>query len=148
MVIFATPDFGTSGIIVLFRLIAWVFVLAICVGGIILGARLLRRGSLTLGWLLLLVSCFLPIFCYVAPPHLFRWAYGSYPLEDRDHCRYGEIKVGMPSDEVQAILGPPHHRWKYGDGRETWNYKWEWYGAGFFDVEFGPDGRVDRTCGN
>lgn len=97
---------------------------------------------MTRGWLLVLVSCLLPIFCYVAPPHLFRLAYGSYPIGDREPFLCGQIRQGMSCDEVQAILGPPHHRWKYADGTETWNYLWEWYGAGFFDVKFGPDGRV------
>ncbi len=47
MVIFATPDFGASNIIVLFLLIAWVVVLALAVGGFILGAgrRIARWAS-------------------------------------------------------------------------------------------------------
>ena len=89
-------------------LIAWVVVLAISVGGIILGTRLLGRGSSKLGWMLVLASCFLPVFCYVAPPHLFRFAYGSYPLKSRPDKN--RIEEGMSGDEVMAILGPPHER--------------------------------------
>jgi hypothetical protein len=158
---FATPNFAAGGTIFRFVLIAWVdgtgmmFVLAVwavvlaCfVVGIIFGARLLRRGSAMLGWLLVLVSCLLPIFCYVAPPHLFRLAYGSYPLGDRDPSLCGGIKEGMSRDEVQAILGPPHRRSLNANREETWTYFWEWYGVGFYAVKFGPDGRVRTVLQN
>jgi len=51
MVIFATPDFGAAGFVVLLLMIGWAVVLAICAGGIILGTRLLGRGSSKLGWM-------------------------------------------------------------------------------------------------
>ena len=148
MVIFATPGFGAGGMIFGLVLIAWAVVLAISAGGFILGALLLRRGSAKLGWMLLLASCFLPIFFYVAPPHLFRLSYGSYPLGDRDPRLCGEIKEGMSCDEVQAILGLPHHRSTNSIREETWTYLWEWYGAGFYAVKFGPDGRVKLVLQN
>jgi hypothetical protein len=77
MVIFTRPDFGASGIIVLFLLIAWAVVLAISAVGIDLGRGLLKRGASKLGWMLVLASCFLPVSCYVALPHIVRLAYGN-----------------------------------------------------------------------
>ncbi len=140
MVTFAQMDFGASGYAVLLLLIAWVVVLAISVGGIILGTRLLGRGSSKLGWMLVLVSCFLPVFCYVAPPHLFRLAYGSYPLERRpDRNR---IEEGMSGNEVVAILGPPHERQSLKNGEENWYYQLDSFGIDSFCVTFGADGHV------
>ena len=145
MVIFATPDFGASGIIALFLLIAWAVVLALAGGGLLLGARLLSRGSAKLGWLLVLASCFLPIFCYAAPPHIVRLVYGNYPLGSYPTKH---IQAGMSSrDQVQRVLGPPHERYKYTD-RETWIYWIDSYGAYYCGVDFGPDGRVTSTYGN
>ena len=43
--LFATPDFGASGIIVLFLLVGWVILLGLVVVGIFLGTRLCRRES-------------------------------------------------------------------------------------------------------
>lgn len=139
MVIFAQMDFGASGYGVLLMLIAWVVVMAISAGGIILGTRLLRRSSSKLGWMLVLVSCFLPIFCYVAPPHLFRLTYGSYPLERRPS--YNKIEEGMSGDEVVAILGPPHERQRI-NGQENWYYRLDSFGIDSYCVTFGADRRV------
>jgi len=139
MLIFAQMDFGAAGYGVLLLLIAWVVVLAISVGGIVLGTRLLGRSSWKLGWLLVLVSCFLPIFCYVAPPHLVRLAYGSYPLKSRPDNN--KIEEGMSGDEVVAILGPPHERQSI-NGHENWYYWLDSFGMDSFCVTFGADGRV------
>ena len=54
----------------------------------------------------------------------------------------------MSCDEVQAILGPPHERRTNSIREETWTYWWEWYGAGFYAVDFGPDGRVTHVFQN
>jgi hypothetical protein len=144
MVIFATPDFGAGGIIFMFVLIAWAVVLAISVGGIILGTRLLRRGTSKLGWMLVLASCFLPVFCYVAPPYLFRLEYGNYPLGSYPN---NKIEEGMSQDEVVAILGPPHRRYEQ-NGNECWQYYIDSFDIRWFGVDFGPDGRVTHTYGN
>jgi hypothetical protein len=138
MVIFAQMDFGAVGYVILLVMIGWAVVLAICVGGIILGARLLRRGSLKLGWMLVLASCFLPVFCYVAPPHLFRLAYGSYPIQRYPKDRIDE---GMSGDEVVVILGSPHERQSL-NGMEKWYYRLDPFCINSFCVTFGPDGRV------
>ena len=80
MVLFATPDFGAGGMIFGLVLIAWAVVLATCIVGFICGVNLLSTARKFSGSLLMLVSFLLPIFFYVAPPHLFRLAHGSYPL--------------------------------------------------------------------
>ena len=144
MVLFATPDFGASGIIVLFLLIAWGVVLALAVTGIILGARLLSRGSAKLGWPLVLVSCILPIFCYVAPPYIVRLEYGNYPLGSYPD---NKIEEGMSQNEVVAILGPPHERYTV-SGEVRWLYYIDSFDIRWFGVAFGPDGRVEHTYGN
>ena len=53
----------------------------------------------------------------------------------------------MTSDEVRAILGPPHQR-KRSHDRETWIYWIDLYGGHLVGVDFGPDGRVTRTYGD
>jgi hypothetical protein len=83
MVIFATPDFGASGIVALFWLIVGAAVLLLAALGITLGVKLLKSGASArrkVGVLLVLVSGLFPVFCFLAPPYIFRLEYGSYPI--------------------------------------------------------------------
>lgn len=143
----ATPDFGASVIIVLFLMVAWAILLVLVGVGIFAGIRLRRRESgraKTVGLLIIVASVLAPVVCYVAPPHLFRLAYGSYPIGSYPN---GRIKEGMSPAEVKAILGTPHERTQYGHD-EHWLYWIDPYGIRWFGVQFGADQQVTSTYGN
>jgi SmpA / OmlA family len=147
VVIFATPDFGAGAFAALLLLLAWAATLALVAGGAVWGARLLysksrivRRGGL----IFLLGSLSVPLFCCLAPPCIIRIAYGNFPIGGRPQ---GKINEGMSSDEVAAVLGTPHERFKEQDG-ERWYYWCDSFGIGWFCVRFGPEGRVTGTYGS
>jgi len=147
MIIFATPDFGASGILHLLLLIGWTIVFAIVAVGIWWGARLYKKESRrikTCGILVIVVSGMTPLFCCLAPPLAVRFFYGNYPIGSYPN---NTIIKGMSPDEVTAILGNPHERVNHGDG-ERWYYWIDSFGIGYFGVLFGPDGRVIGTHGN
>jgi hypothetical protein len=147
MVIFATPDFGASGAILLLLLIVWAIVFLFALIGISRGIKLLgsdspkRRKN---GFLLIAVSGLIPLLCCVGPSHVIRLVYGNYPLGAYPN---NKIKKGMTRDEVEAILGTPHEQFKR-DEEERWYYWLDSFGMGYFGVHFGPDGRVEGTHGN
>ena len=143
MITFASPNWA-AGDAMQRLLIFSAVVMAISVVGIILGVRVLRHGSAKLGWVLVLMGCLLPIFCYYAAHHTIRLDNGTHRLGSYPGDK---IKVGMSGDEVKAILGPPHQRQKDID-RETWIYWSDSYGGYRFGVEFGADGHVTGTYGN
>jgi hypothetical protein len=147
MVIFASPDWGGAALGNLLLMIASVAILSLAAVGIILGIKLLKRGSSarkTLGVLLLLVSGLFPVFCFVAPPYIVRLECGNYPIGSYPN---GKIQEGMSFHEVEAILGSPHQRDQLG-GREQWIYWIDSFGIYYFGVDFGPDGHVTHTYGN
>lgn len=147
MVIFATPDFGASGGILLLLLIVWAIVLLFVLVGIVRGIRLLgnespkRRRN---GFLLIVMSSLVPFLCCVGPSQVVRLVYGNYPLGSYPN---NKIKQGMTRDEVEAVLGRPHEQFKQDDG-ESWYYWLDSFGIGYFGVRFDPDGRVAGTHGN
>jgi hypothetical protein len=114
-VIFATPDFGASGGMACFVLLAWAFVLMLAAVGAVRGVRLLGGGSPQgrNGVLLVLVSVLAPVACCLGPSHVVRLMYGNYPLGSYPN---NKIHEGMTADEVVAILGTPHERHKHGGG--------------------------------
>jgi hypothetical protein len=147
MSIFATPDFGASGVIACFILCVWGTVWLLVLIGILVARKWLRLGTVRARrWAvaLLLLSASLPLCCCLGPDHLVRIVYGNYPLG-----RYpnGVIEKGMTPDEVLSKLGPPHSRNRNGDG-ESWYYMLDAYDMFYFGVIFGPDGRVTGTHGN
>ena len=147
MVIFGTPDFGASGVPVLFLLIVWAIVLTLVSIGIVRGIRLLKSDSSKArkyGVLLLVVSGLVPFSCCLGPSQVVRLVYGNYPIGERPN---NKIQEGMSFDEVTAILGTPHERFKK-DDQESWYYWIDSFGIGWFAVDFGPDGNVERTYGN
>ena len=146
MAIFATPEFGASLFFELFWLIVGAVVLLLAAVGMILGVKRLKSVSSArrkVGVLLLLVSGLFPVFCFLAPPYIFRLGYGSYPIGSYPI----NIREGMSSDEVKAILGTPHQRDKEKDG-ERWLYWIDPYGIHWCCLEFGPDGHMIRRYGN
>jgi len=148
MPLFATPDFGASGAIVLLVLMVWVMVL-IAVGlGIRKGCRLLHSelpAGRKHGLLLLLGCAAVPLLCWQGPPHAVRLAYGNYPLG-----RYPNrmIAEGMSMEEVRRVLGSPHEVVKGYEDTESWYYWIDSFGVRYFGVQFDSDGRVIVTHGN
>lgn len=144
MVLFATPDFGASGVLVLFVLIAWAIVLAFVGIGVVCGSKIAAQGRRAMGFVCVGISLVVPLMCCFGPPHAIRLMYGNYPLG-----RYpnGVISEGMTPDDVIARLGTPHERTQRND-RESWYYWLDSFGIGYFGVNFGPDGRVTGTHGN
>ena len=149
MGIFAAPEFGVSGIIVVIVLIVWAVIVLLAVGGVLFGAQLLwhksSRAKRVAGGLLLVVSCLLPVVCYFAPPYIVRLEYGNYPIGSYARSR---IREGMSGNEVLMLLGPPQKRFREAADRETWIYWMDSYGAHWFGVDFGPDEHVTDTFGN
>ncbi|SDC41805.1 hypothetical protein [Paraburkholderia lycopersici] len=62
---------------------------------------------------------------------------------------FAKIRVGMSEDEVRRLLGKPGEVAAYRLKKETvWSWKWLEGGVtpeAFFNVHFGPDGRVTTT---
>jgi hypothetical protein len=146
MPIFASPDFGATGVIVLVLFLVWAGVLILASVGIALGLRLLGRGSAKSSWygvLLVTVSTLIPLSCCIGPSQIFRMTNGSYPIGSYPT----NIQKGMSFDEVTAIIGPPHRRSKRGE-EECWYYSIDALDIEWFGCDFGPDGLVVRTYGN
>src|SRR5262245_42722102 len=121
MLIFATPDFGTSGGIALMLLIAWAIVFGLVLAGMVWGVRIVSSKTTrrkVIGVVLLLVSGAIPFTCCLGPPYCIRIVYGNYPIGSYP---IGKIQKGMTTDEVAAALGTPHHRYRQGD-EERWHY--------------------------
>lgn len=56
-----------------------------------------------------------------------------------------KIRPGMSQDEVRAAIGRPPSNWRIGwTGATIWRYVTTTTDT-FFDVEFGPDGRVTSS---
>jgi hypothetical protein len=147
MGIFATPDFGTSASLYGILVIVWAFVLLCVFVSFVSGIRLLKSGSprrKRYGVFFLLLSAIVPSCCCLGPSQVIRLTYGNYPLGTYPN---NKIKEGMTAEEVVAILGTPHERYKL-DERESWYYWIDSFGIQWFAVNFGPDERVIRTYGN
>jgi SmpA / OmlA family len=145
--VLATPDFGASGGVALFVLVAWATIIPLVLLGIIRGMRLLGNESPKLrrrGYLLLVMGALIPLSCCLLPSQVVRLVYGNYPLGSYPDQR---IHQGMSRIEVQAILGSPHERFR-GEDEESWYYWIDSFGAHYFGVIFGPEGRVTSTHGN
>jgi len=148
MPIFATPDFGASGVIVLIVLVVWLVVLIAVTIGLVKGWRLLhseQADESRRGLLILLVSIATPLCCCQGPQYLVRIAYGNFPLG-----RYPNnmIEEGMTSDQVRALLGSPHERVTGYEGTEHWYYWIDSFGVRYFAVSFNSASQVDGTGGN
>jgi hypothetical protein len=62
---------------------------------------------------------------------------------------FAKIRIGMSQDEVRQLLGKPGQVAAFRLKQETvWSWKWREGGVtqeAFFNVHFGPDGRVTTT---
>ncbi len=141
--IFATPDFGAGGLIML--VVSAIFVAALVVAAIGIGWGLFLRKRADAkgrrwGMVVIIGSVMLPISCCSGPSVIFRLTHETPPLG-----RYpnGVIEAGMTPDEVRARLGPPHHLYL-----GSWMYYLDPIEVRYFMVSFGPDGNVNGTGGN
>lgn len=144
---FATPDFGASGAILFVLLAVWLLLLVGAVAGALTAFKLLRRDSTAAraGGVLLILACVaLPLFCCIGPRYYVRIVNGNYPL---DRYPRGEVREGMTSAEVRALLGSPHESYSP-SGEESWVYWLDSFGMACFCVYFDADGRVKMTGGN
>jgi hypothetical protein len=142
--IFATPDFGAGGLVILVMAAAGFVVSVLSVLWILRGVALLRRGTARgrrRGSLLILAGVLLPVSCYFVPCAALHLTYGRGPLEQDP----GSVIVGMSAQDVRAALGPPHQV-RAVDGEESWIYLRDTAGLGWFAVHFGADGRVKSTA--
>lgn len=62
---------------------------------------------------------------------------------------FAKVRIGMSEDEVRRLLGKPGQVAAFRLKKET-VWSWKWYEGGvtqeaFFNVHFGPDGRVTTT---
>jgi hypothetical protein len=140
MTLFATPNFGAGGAVMLAVIIAWMIVIGLVIIGCILGAKLVRNTSAKLklcGIFVLLASGIVLLSCWLGPSVYVRLAYGSYPL---GNYADGTIKECMSKQEVEKLIGPPHVRHS---SPETWTH---WLNGidGYVRLYFDPDGRVNH----
>ncbi len=148
MTLFATPDFGAAGIIVIILLAFSLLAFVATVSGFVLGTKKLKSESKQTrkrGLLLLVLSASVPFCCCFGPQQCFRLAYGSYPLGAYPN---NKITPGMTREEVTAVLGPAHNVLYPDSDRESWYYSLDSFTIGYFGVIFGADGRVTGTHGN
>jgi hypothetical protein len=146
--VFAAPDFGSGGTVVLLLLGISLAVGAVAVLSAARGILLLRRSPPRRKWpglLLIGAGVLLPVLCCNGPGALFRLRYSTPPLG-----RYpsGVVQTGMSADEVRALLGDPHQIHDGDPQRVTWIYYRDSMELGWFMVTFSPDGKVAHTGGN
>ncbi|CAN5244427.1 hypothetical protein BH11PLA2_BH11PLA2_10150 [soil metagenome] len=104
-----------------------------------LGVYLLivKKGRRGVAVALIAGGVFLPVFCCGLPHLMFRLEHGRGPI---DGALTHKIKNNMTSQEVVAILGPPHSI-----DRDTWFY-WDGAIAGtWFMVRFSGDIVIDTA---
>jgi hypothetical protein len=147
MMLFATPDSGATGIIMmLFLLVVFGTVVVLPLVGFFRGKRMLKsqsRKARRRGLLLMLASVLIPLSCCLGPSQVVRLVSGNYPIGHYPN----NITRGMSADEVEATLGSPHQRWKRGNV-DSWYYWIDSFGIYWFGVDFGPDKRVTKTYGD
>jgi hypothetical protein len=141
--LFATPDLGAGGIIVLFFLGVWLACLLFSLVGIIIGIRFFSRASLQRKWrglLILLVSASMPVALWYGPSVLFVWNCGRPPLRGYPNA----VEKGMTMEQVRALIGEPHGI----NPDQSWVYYLDNLYVFYCRIAFGPDGRVEFKHGN
>lgn len=141
--LFATPDLGVGGIIVLLIGLIWLGCILWSIVGIIVGIRFFCRAPLRKKWmglLLILVSGAMPVALYHAPSVLFLWNCKRPPLGKYPN----NLEKGMMVEQVKSLLGEPHVI----DPDQSWVYFLDDLYVFYCRIAFGPDGRVENKHGN
>ena len=147
-VIFASPDFGAAGMVVILLVGVAAAVLGVSTLSFWRGVTLLKRRPPRRRWpgvALIGAAFLLPVACYTGPSVLFRLEYKTPPL--REYPR-GVVAVGMSAEEVKGRLGEPHEVHDRNPAQVYWMYWRDAIQFGYFIVYFGPDGLVDSAHGD
>jgi hypothetical protein len=73
------------------------------------------------------------------------------PSTRRSDALFARVHAGAATGEVEALLGPPDKRMRFGlSGNEGWDYRYEdsWGYTAIYSVTFSPDGHVVGTLSN
>jgi hypothetical protein len=103
-----------------------------------------KRGRRPFGCLetvLVLILVSLVLGCLL-PPVIFYLSYGRGPL---DGAGWRKVKDGMTTDEVMAVIGPPHKKSRNEGqgGGEKWIYFKDTFGWNFIELRFNKEGHVE-----
>jgi hypothetical protein len=146
-VLFATPDFGAGGVVILILVGIIVVVSAMSIVAFFRGIDLCLEKPTRrwLGIVLIGAGVALPLCTFCGPSLLFRLQHATPPIAE---VPTGLIQEGMSPDEVRALLGPPHVVESYHSSQVKWLYwrdaiRLEWY-----SVWFGTDGKVTSAGGS
>ena len=155
MTLFASPDFGASGMYALHLLIFFLelFMLIGIAGALLIRSFRSRRKvadgqqrsqakpSPVAEFFRILLCCAVVsvLGTYFLPRPIFSLYYGRSPADSTSF----HIAPGMTEEEVVSRYGQPHAKYEEGDG-ESWNYHTDNWGCGIsiFNVQFDRKGRV------
>jgi len=146
--IFATPDFGAGGCVLLVLAGVVLATLVLSLLAFFRGIDWCREKPPNRRWLGVLsisVGILLPICTCCGPSILFRLQHDTPPIAD---VPIGLIREGMSPGEVRAILGPPHLIETYHPPDVKWTYWRDAIRLGWYVVFFGEDGTVKAAHGD
>ena len=142
---FAATDFWAGGFVVLILGGIVLAVLAFSILAFFKGIDICieePRTRLRLGIASICVGVALPLCAFCGPSVLFRLQHATPPLHDD---QLGLIREEMSSEDVQALLGPPHEVQSYNPLQVKWVYWRDAIRFESFTVFFDKSGRVTGT---
>jgi hypothetical protein len=147
--LFATPDFGAGGFILLIIVGIVLAVSAVSMLAIFRGIDMCLEEPRVRRWLGVASICLgiaLPLCAFCGPSVLFRLQHATPPIDD---VPSDLIQEGMSSEEVQARIGPPHEIESYNPSYVKWVYwrdaiRFESYSV-FFDKTRGAVKGTSRS---
>ncbi len=146
MSLFATPDFGTGGMLALFVLGVYGVAFLLAVLAFRHGSWLREKGppeERRRGLALMLAGALPLLCCCLVPAPLHRLTHGHFPIGGQA----GRVTSGMTAQEVLALLGRPWARDERDDG-EWWYYHADSFGIHWVCIHFDAEGRVTGQHGN
>ena len=121
--LFASPDFGAGGLVILVIAGIVIAVSAVSILAFFKGIDMClekpairrRRGVATI-----CAGVALPLIAFCGPSVLFRLQHATPPITDD---QIGLVQEGMSPEDVQALIGPPHAVESYNSSYVTWVYR-------------------------